>query len=116
MGSLAFCLSDGEAILESARPLQAGSAYRLNFDAGTGRILVRALVRYCHLMPGSPHRFEIGLTLPSRQEAERLAALSRSSPGPLPLLGLPRLVADAEEGAAEPTGDLGAPPKRGPQA
>lgn len=96
-GLLAVCLSDGEAILENPTPLRPGSTYLLCFGMRFSRLVVRALVRYSHRMPGSPRRFEIGLTLPSRLDGERLAALSVSSPDPLPLLGFPRLVSEGED-------------------
>ena len=106
-GTLAVCLSDGEAILESARPLRPGSTYLLCFGMRFSRLVVRAFVRYSHLMPGSPRRFEIGLTFPSNIDGERLAALNRSSVAPLRLHGYPRLVHGDQDGdTSDPRRDL----------
>ena len=94
-GFLAACLSSREAIVESTEWLRPGSTYLLCFGKHFSRLVVRAHVRYCHLVPVSPRRFEIGLLFPLSVDGERLEALNRSSIEPLPLHGHPRLVEDS---------------------
>jgi hypothetical protein len=96
-GILAACLSDREAILESSDSLRPGSTYLLCFGKRFSRLVVRAYVRYCRLVPGTPRHFEIGLFLPLTADGERLAALNRSSLEPLPLVGHPRLVSGSDD-------------------
>ena len=99
-GILAACLSAREGIVESREPLRPGASYLLCFGKHFSRLVVRAYVRYCRLVPGTPRHFEIGLSFPLRHDGERLEALNRSSIEPLPLHGHPRLVSGDDEEVA----------------